>query len=223
MKKSLLAGLSTVALSACGVASDTPESPSVAPAPAPAATSMLLIDDGVDAGVYNLEKTHASLIWTVSHNGLSKYTARFTDFDTVINLVPDDPAASTVTAAINPLSVRTDHPSGEDWDTTLGQDDKWFNGVTFPEIEFSSTGIDLTGDRTATLTGDLTLLGITKSVPLDVTYNGMRNFAYYGDLDAIGFSATTTLKRSDFGMTHLLPDIGDEVEIAIEIELLQAE
>jgi len=221
MKKTLLVGLVTTALSACGGASDTPE-PSLG-GDAPASAPTLLVDEGVDAGVYNLEKTHASLIWTVSHNGLSKYTARFTDFDATVDLVPDDPAASTVTAVINPMSVRTDHPSGEDWDTMLGQDEKWFNGATFPEIGFSSSGIALTGDRTATVTGDLTLLGVTRSVPLEVTYNGMRNFARYGDLDVIGFSATANLKRSDFGMTALLPDIGDEVGITIEIELIQAE
>ena len=221
IKKTLLTGVAMTVLFACGDTSETPVAPPAAPDSTSAST--LLVDDEVDAGIYNLEKTHASLIWTVSHNGLSKYTARFTEFDTIIDLVPDDPAASTVTAVINPSSVRTDHPSGEDWDTTLGQDEKWFNGVAFPEITFSSTGIDLTGDRTAIVTGELSLLGITQSVPLEVTYNGMRNFARYGDLDVIGFSATANLKRSDFGMTALLPAIGDEVEVTIEIELIQAE
>jgi len=194
--------------------------PSVESAPAPAD---ILATEGVNSGRYELETTHASLVWTVSHNGLSKYTARFTDFDVALDLDAADPAASNVTAAINPVSIRTDHPSGPDWDTTLGSDEKWFNAGAFPEISYKSTGIDLTSDNTGTISGELTLLGITKSVPLNVTYNGTRNFPWYGERDVVGFSATASLRRSDFGMLYLLPDIGDDVTIQIEAEFVEAE
>lgn len=189
----------------------------------PALPANLFIDEGVNSGAYELEKTHASLIWTVSHNGLSKYTARFTDFDVSLNIDPENPANSTLLASINPLSVETSHPSGGDWDATLGSDEKWFNATTFPEIMYTSTSIDLTGERTGTIMGDLTLLGITKAVPMDVTYNNVRNFSWYGERDVIGFSATANLKRSNFGMVALLPSIGDEVTISIEAEFVGAE
>ena len=183
----------------------------------------ILEREGVNSGTYNLEKTHASLIWKVSHNGLSNYTARFTDFDAQIMLDAGAPAAASLTARINPLSVRTDHPSGPDWDQTLRSDEKWFNAENFSEITYRSTGIDMTGDKTGIVNGELTLLGITQQVPLSVSFNGVRNFAWYGERDVIGFSATATLKRSDFGITALLPAIGDEVTIIIEAEFLGAE
>ena len=183
----------------------------------------ILVTEGVNSGTYNLEKTHASLIWKVSHNGLSNYTARFTDFDAQITLDAGAPAVAGLTARINPLSVRTDHPSGPDWDQTLRSDEKWFNAENFSEITYRSTGIDMTGDKTGIVNGELTLLGVTQQVPLSVSFNGVRNFAWYGERDVIGFSATATLKRSDFGITALLPAIGDEVTIIIEAEFLGAE
>lgn len=174
------------------------------------------------SGAYKLEKTHASLTWRISHNGLSKYTARFTEFDASIDFNPDDPATSTVTATINPLSVETDHPTQrEKWNGELATDNKFFNGDEFPEITFTSTGIEATGEFTGIITGDLTMLGVTIPITLDTTYNGTGNAPWFGPKDLIGFSAKGTLNRSDFGMTALLPNIGDEVEVIIEAEFLQ--
>lgn len=175
-----------------------------------------------NSGLYELETTHASLIWRVKHQGLSYYTARFTQFDAQIEFNPQDPVQSSVTAQVNPLSVETDHPTKDSWDQTLATDSKWFNGEAFPDITFASKGIERTGDFTGIITGDLTFLGVTKEIELNVTYNGTGNAPWFGARDLIGFSATGTLKRSDFGMTALLPNIGDEVEIIIEAEFLEA-
>ena len=172
-------------------------------------------------GNYQLEKTHAFLTWRIKHNGLSNYTARFTEFDASIDFNPDDPVSSSVVATINPLSVETDHPINDGWNDTLATDTKWFNGDKFPQIVFKSTGIEKTGEFTGIITGDLTLLGVTKEVQLSATYNGTGNAPWFGTRDIIGFSATGTLNRSDFGMTALLPNIGDEVEIIIEAEFVE--
>ena len=174
-----------------------------------------------NSGTYELEKSHAFLTWRVSHNGLHKYTARFTDFDASIQFDPADPVSSSVTASINPLSVETDHPTNDGWDKTIATDKKWLDGENFPEITFKSTGIEKTGEFTGIITGELTLLGVTKEVKLDATYNGTGNAPWFGTRDLIGFSATGTLTRSDFGMTALVPNIGDEVEIIIEAEFLE--
>ena len=189
--------------------------------PAAPPTAAVLLE--VSSADYAIEPTHASVVWSVSHNGLSSYTARFTDFTAALAFNAEDPAGSTLTASINPLSVRTDHPDGPDWDTTLGTDEKWFNAAAYPAITYASTGVTLTGETTGIVQGDLTFLGITKQVPLSVTFNGVRNFAWYGERDVIGFSATATFKRSDFDLTALLPGIGDEVTLTIETEFLQAE
>jgi len=172
-------------------------------------------------GNYQLEKTHAFLTWRVKHNGLSNYTARFTDFDASISFDPENPVQSSVIATINPLSVETDHPTDDGWNNKLATDGKWFDGENFPQIVFKSTSVEQTGEFTGIITGDLTLLGVTKEVKLNATYNGTGNAPWFGTRDLIGFSATGSLKRSDFGMTALLPNIGDEVEIIIEAEFLE--
>lgn len=177
-----------------------------------------------NTGTYELTKDHASLTWKISHMGLSNYTARFTDFDATLNFDPDDPAASSVRVTINPLSVETDHPTkAESWNAELGTETKWFNGTDFPEITFASTGIEQTSEFTGTMTGDLTFLGITKPITLDVTFNGTGNAPWYGSRDLVGFSAHGWLKRSEFGLTTMDSILGDDVEIIIEAEFLEAE
>lgn len=185
------------------------------------APNPLLVD--VASATYRIEPTHASILWRVSHNGLSYYTARFTDFSADLMFNAENPAQSSLKATINPASVRTDHPDGPDWDTTLATDEKWFHSAAYPTITYSSTDITLTGENTGLVQGELTLLGVTKQVPLTVTFNGARNFPYFGERDVLGFSARATLKRSDFGMSALLPAIGDEVTLTLETEFLQVE
>jgi polyisoprenoid-binding protein YceI len=169
------------------------------------------------SGSYQLEKPHASLLFRVKHMGLSHYTARLTDFDIALDFDPANPAASHVKAIINPLSVQADHPTDKDWDRRIGED--LLKGKQFPQIVFDSTRVEPTGDYTGKVTGDLTFLGVTKPVTLDVTYNGSLNSAVlYGGRPAVGFSARTTLNRSDFGLDAYRSVVGDEVEIIIEAE-----
>jgi len=169
------------------------------------------------AGAYALEKPHASLIWRVKHMGLSNYTARFADFDATLDFDPANVEASTLKAVINPMSVRTDHPTDAGWDERIGRD--LFKGEQFPQIVFQSTSIRKTGEFTGAVTGDLSFMGVTKPVTLDVTFNGAANAAaLYQGRDAIGFSARGVLKRSEFGSTRYAAFVGDEVEIIIEAE-----
>ena len=175
-----------------------------------------------NSGTYELEKTHAFITWRISHNGLSKYTARFTDFDATIEFDPENPVASSVVASINPLSVETDHPTKrESWNNQIATDGKFLNGDEFPAITFESTRVEQTGEFTGIITGNLTLLGISKEVDLNATYNGTGNAPWFGARDLIGFSATATFNRSDFGMTALLPAIGAEIEVIIEAEFVE--
>ena len=223
-----LASLARACLVACGA--ETADTPAAPTAQAPEATTQaassplpnpLLAE--VSSANYVLDPGHASLVWKVSHNGLSNYTARFTEFSANLDFNAADPAASRLVATINPLSVRTDHPSGPDWDTTLRTDEKFFNANAFPEITYTSSGITLTGEDTGIIIGELSLLGVTAQVPLNVTFNGVRNFAWFGERDVIGFSGTASLKRSDFGMSALLPNIGDEISITLEAEFIESE
>ncbi len=220
-------------VAACAPAATTPAAPPEAAAAAPvveAAAPQPEVKYGA-AGTYALDLTHASLTWRVNHFGLSKYTGRFTEFDATLQFNPEDPAATTLTATINPASVETDyrgdykgtHPTSPfaSWNEDLAKNAQWFNAGAFGTITFMSTGINPTGPATGQVTGDLTFLGVTKPVTLDVTYNGVANFPWAPDVDKIGFSAAGKINRTDFGMATYAPNIGEEVEIIIEAEFAE--
>lgn len=176
------------------------------------------------AGQYTLDKTHASINWKVSHMGFSNYTARFTDFDATIDLVPDDLASSTVSVAIDPMSIETDYPNAEekDFNKKLSEGEDWLNAAVYPEITWVSTGIEMTGDNTAMITGDLTMLGVTKPLTLDVTFNkAVETHPYFGG-PVMGFSARGTLDRTEWGFDTHAPNIGANVDLLIEVEFMGA-
>jgi polyisoprenoid-binding protein YceI len=174
----------------------------------------------VPAGEYVLENTHASVTWRVKHLGLSNYPARFVKFDSTINLDPKDVTKSSVTVTIDPRSVRTEFPfpEKEDFDKVVAE--KFLRAGEHPSITFASTGLTATGATTGKLTGNLTLAGVTKPVTLDVTLNGAKEHPFR-KVPVLGFSATGSFKRSDFGLTDLIPMISDEVELMIEAEFLK--
>jgi len=102
------------------------------------------------------------------------------------------------------------------WDAHMKNED-FFHVEKYPEMTFKSTGIEVTGENTARITGDLTLLDVTKPVTLNVTYNKSGVHPYSGEYVA-GFSADTMITRSEFGMDYGLPGVGDDVEIRLEVE-----
>jgi len=167
------------------------------------------------AGAYVLDPTHASVNWSLSHSGLSMYTARFDGITGALDFYPDNPTASQLDVRIDPLSVST---GDAEWDETLGTDGRYFDGETYGEIRFVSTSAVKTTDTTGQVTGDLTLRGVTKPVVLDVTYNGAgKSFGHPGA--TLGFSAVGKIKRSDWGMDYLTNfGIGNEVTLRIEAE-----
>lgn len=180
--------------------------------------------NGMPSGLYKLDNTHASITWKVSHLGLSNYTARFTDFDIDLMFDAQDPVRSKVKATIDPTSIETDYPTPEkkDFDAQLVNDAGWFNAVQFPKIMFLSNKVEKTGERTGKVMGTLDFLGVKKPIILDVTFNKAIGNHPFANKPAIGFSATGSLKRSDFGMTKYLPQIGDKVDVIIEAEFLYA-
>jgi polyisoprenoid-binding protein YceI len=190
-----------------------------------AADAVVPVATEVPAGIYRLDPAHASLIFRVSHLGFSRYTARFTRFDAELQLDPVDPAATTVTATIDPSSIETDNRDPSyDFDAQL-RGEPWLDTARFPQMTFRSTEVELTGPDSARITGDLELHGITRPVTLEATFNG--GYASH-PLDPfgarIGFSAHGTLLRSAFGIAEGVPPpgsdfgVGDAVEIVIEAE-----
>lgn len=174
------------------------------------------------AGVYRLDPTHASLTWKVRHFGLSNYTARFTKFDATLELDPARLDAAKLSVTIDPASIRTDYPDPAkvDFDKELAFGAKWFNAKVHSQITFVSSRVEPSGDGKAKVTGDLTLLGVTKPVTLDVALVGAVASHPLAKKPAMGFTATGVVTRSQFGLTNLAGLIGDDVSLQIEAELI---
>jgi len=175
------------------------------------------------AGDYTLDKPHASLTFSVSHMGFSHYTARFTSFDAHMTLDPAHPEKAQLTATVDPLSLELNAPPAGFHDELEGKD--WLDARLTPQWTFKSTKIVRTGPKTARLTGDFTMHGVTRPVTFDVTFNG--GYPGLAGMDPharIGFSAHGVLKRSDFGVKYGIPapgsnlGVSDEVNIALECE-----
>lgn len=168
------------------------------------------------AGTYTLEKTHASITFKVLHMGFSNYTMRFNDFDSTITLDPANIEKSTVTTTIKPASIDTnnekfhEHVKGTDF----------LNVAKYPSIEFKSTKVEKTTPTTGKVFGDLTILGVTKPVVLNAKFIGGGDHPMAKKYD-IGFNATTTFKRSDFGINYGQGMIGDDVQVTIDAEYLK--
>jgi polyisoprenoid-binding protein YceI len=166
------------------------------------------------AGAYQIDPTHTSVTWRVSHLGLSGYTARFDKISGSLKLDPKAPEASMLSVSIETNSVSTGLPN---FDKKIATD--YFKAETSPKIDFQSGKVQRTGADTALVTGNLTLAGVTKPVTLDVTWNG-GTFNRFAQAYGIGFSVTGKIKRSDFGLTQLAGAVGDEVELLIQAEFV---
>jgi len=162
---------------------------------------------------YDLEKPHTQILFFCSHLGFSKSQGKFLDFSGSFEFDEASPDKSSVDVKIKAASLEMNDAK---WNEHLKSAD-FFNVDKYPEIMFKSTGIKMTGENTAIVTGDLTLLGVTKPVALTTTFNkaGVHPIS---EKFVAGFSASTTLKRSEFGMKYGLPALGDDVEIRLEVE-----
>lgn len=177
------------------------------------------------AGEYVLDRTHASLEWQGLHNGLAWYPARFTNFDIKLNFNPTDVTKSKVTATIDPKSIETDFArtraagNTTDFNAELANGEKFFNSGKFPTITFASTAVTKTGANTGKMTGNLTFLGVTKPVTLDVTYVGNRNDPRT-QKHKVGFQAVGMINKTHWGMAAG-GSIADTIKIEINAEMVQ--
>ena len=176
----------------------------------------------VPAGAYTVDKAHTSLLFRVNHMGFSHYTGRFTQVDAKLQFDPAHIAASQVSVDIDPRSISADNTPSGFMQTLAGEG--WLDADHFPQMTFRSKSVDVTGPNTFRIHGELTLHGVTKPLVLDARYNG----GYAGhpmDPHArVGFSATGSLRRSDFGISFGIPapgttmGVSDRVDVVFESE-----
>jgi polyisoprenoid-binding protein YceI len=165
----------------------------------------------IQAGTYAIDPGHTQVGWRVSHMGFSHYSGGFSDVAGTLELQPANPAASKLSITIPVASVLTtsDKLTGE------LKGDQWLDAGKFPTMTFVSTKIAPEGKDKAKVTGNLTLHGVTKPVTLDVTLVGA-GVNPLNKRTTVGFEATGTLKRSEFGVKTYLPLIGDDLRLIID-------
>lgn len=167
---------------------------------------------------YTLDPSHSQIVFTYNHLGYSTTTGMFSGFDGVIMFDQADPAASSVEVAFPVKSMLTGWQARFDHFMTPD----FFDAKDGDMVTFKSTGIEVTGEKTAKITGDLTLHGVTKSVVLDAVMTQAGEHPMEKKPWA-GFTATTTLLRSEFGLGAFVPYVSDEVQLNISIEAGKAE
>ena len=167
----------------------------------------------IAADQYVFDKAHTNILFFVGHHGYTRVLGKFHDYDGIVAFDPDSVEKSSVNVEIKTASINMFH---DKLNEHLRNPD-FFHVEKFPTMTFKSTKIEKTGDSTGRMTGDLTLLGVTKPVTLDVAFNKAAEHPVY-KVWSVGFSAKGKLTRSDFGMKYAVPRIGDEVEIVIEVE-----
>lgn len=170
----------------------------------------------VPAGAYGLDKTHGYITFSYDHLGFSNPHVGFRSFEVDLNLDNENVGNSTVNVTIDATSVDS---RVENFNGHLNGGN-FFDTENHPTITFNSTGVEVTGENTLAVTGDLTIKGTTKSVTLDTKVNKAADHPMR-KVPTIGISAEAKVLRSDFGMTRGLPNIGDEVTIYIDVELPQ--
>ena len=155
---------------------------------------------------YVLDASHSQIVFTYNHLGFSTTTSMFSGFDGEIMLDEADPAQSSVSVSFPVMDMIT----GWDARTEHFMSDDFFGAEEGDMVTFESTGIEVTGDDTGMITGDLTMNGVTKSVVLDAKLNQMGEHPMENKPWA-GFDATTTVLRSDYNLGQFAPFVSDEV------------
>ena len=167
-------------------------------------------------GDYVLDKRQASLLVRIAHlGGLSKFTMRFDRMDGSFTFDPATWPTTLATIKVDPTSISTGLPY---FDKTLAGP-AYFDAAKYPDITYVATRLD-TKDGKGTISGNLTLHGVTHPLRLDTVFNGLGP----GKLSMgtrMGFSGTGRIKRSDYGITTMLPFAGDDLELVFEVEFVK--
>jgi polyisoprenoid-binding protein YceI len=175
---------------------------------------------GYEAATWNIDPIHSEVGFSVRHMMVSKVRGRFTNFSGQI-VTGEDPTKSSVTAEIDLASINTGQ---EQRDQHIRSAD-FFEVETYPTMTYKSTGIRVE-DGEYTLDGDLTLKGVTKSVPLHLELNGFGPDPFGGV--RAGFTATGEINRRDFNVSFNAPManggvvVADKVALHLEIEAVKA-
>ncbi|QWT20055.1 YceI family protein [Bacillus sp. NP157] len=162
---------------------------------------------------YKLDPGHTMVLFSWNHFGFSNPTANLGSVDGTLVYDEKDPTKATVEATLPLTGLDTFVPK---LDEHLKSAD-FLDAAKFPTVTFKSTKVATAGKDKLKVTGDLTVHGVTKPVTLDVTLNKIGPHPMM-KVQTVGFDATTTIKRSDFGVGAYVPNVSDEIKIRITTE-----
>lgn len=163
----------------------------------------------VQAGAYKVDPNHTQVVWKVDHMGFSPLYGAFGASGGTLQLDPKNLAATKLTVTFNvaDMSVTStafaDHMKGGDF----------FDVAKHPTASFTATQVAAAGDG-ARITGDLTIKGVTRPVTMQAKFFGAGDNPMNKKRN-IGFTATTSIKRSDFGLGYAAPMVADTVTLDI--------
>lgn len=170
-----------------------------------------------DTYVIDTEGSHASINFKIRHLGFSWLTGRFDKFSGTFDYDPENPGASKISVDIDTASVNSNHAKR---DKHL-RDPDFLDVANHPKASFVSTGVKVTGEGTADVTGNLTLHGVTKEVVIKATHIGGGDDPWGGYRH--GFSGTTSLKLKDFGIDFNLGPSAESVDLELHVEGVKQE
>ena len=167
---------------------------------------------------FEIDPEHLTIAFLVHHIGYANTLGQFLEAEGSFRYDEATKSLSDLEVTIEADSVFSNHKKRDKH--VRGRD--FLNVDKHPEIIFVGTGAKASSDSSGTVTGNLTILGVTKPVSLAVTLNKSGQYPF-GDNYVLGISARTTIKRSDFGMTYSVDNgwVGDEVEVIIELEAIR--
>jgi polyisoprenoid-binding protein YceI len=163
----------------------------------------------ITGGTYKVDPNHTQVAWSVDHMGFSTLFGMFGQPSGTLTIDPKEPAKAKldVTFPMSGLTV-----TSEKFATHLASPE-FLDAAKYPDATYKSRVVAPAGEK-ATIEGDLTLHGVTKPVTLTASFHGA-GINPMTKAETIGFSATTKIKRSDFGLGAFAPVVSDEVEVTI--------
>lgn len=183
------------------------------------AAAMILASTTANAAErYQIDEAHTWVTFSLSHAGWANARGMFRGVSGEIFFDQEDVTNSSVSVVLDASSLDT---NSEQRDRDMAGPD-FLNSVEFPEITFESTRIEQTGERTGIVYGDMTLIGVSREVALDVTWNAEFPLPWDPSTVKTGFSATAQIDGTDFGMNSLVDfGLGPVIDIVIDAEAVR--
>ncbi|KUP94205.1 protein YceI [Tritonibacter horizontis] len=170
------------------------------------------------ADLYSVHEDHTWVTFSVSHAGWANARGMFRNVTGEINFDKEDVANSSVAVTLDAASLDT---NSEQRDRDMAGPD-FLNSVEFPQITFESTRIEKTGDKMGVVYGDMTMVGVTREIALDVIWNAEFPLPWDQSTVKTGFSATGQIDGTDFGLNSLVDfGLGPVIDIAIDLEAIR--